>query len=234
MKLRTDSAFRPSPCSRIARAAPDVIVANGPTAALELKKTGTKLPVVFVVVFDPVKLGLAEGLARPGGSFTGLSTAVPEGFFGKQLTLLREALPEARRATRLISRGSRSRSRAAKADATPSGPSKAPPSGTESRCGGGLACGGDLVGERIFLKIDRSELELFRTERSDERGHCRGALKAVREAKDGDLFRAIERQGARVPVEIEPVLIAGNPGMHIENVRPADHSAELLATLGAA
>lgn len=31
----------------------------------------------------------------------------------------------------------------------------------------------------------------------------------------------IERQGSRVPVEIEPVLIAGNPGMHIENVRPA-------------
>ena len=31
----------------------------------------------------------------------------------------------------------------------------------------------------------------------------------------------IERQGSRVPVEIEPVLIAGDPGMHIENVRPA-------------
>lgn len=31
----------------------------------------------------------------------------------------------------------------------------------------------------------------------------------------------IERQGSRVPVEIEPVLIAGNPGMHIESARPA-------------
>ena len=89
-----DPKSLPQLAARIVRAAPDVIVANGPTAALELKKTGTKLPVVFVVVFDPVKLGLAEGLARPGGSFTGLSTAVPEGFFGKQLTLLREALPK--------------------------------------------------------------------------------------------------------------------------------------------
>jgi hypothetical protein len=31
----------------------------------------------------------------------------------------------------------------------------------------------------------------------------------------------IERQGSHVPVEIEPVLIAGNPGMHIENAGPA-------------
>ena len=31
----------------------------------------------------------------------------------------------------------------------------------------------------------------------------------------------IERQGVKVPVEIEPVLIAGDPGLHIESVQPA-------------
>lgn len=31
----------------------------------------------------------------------------------------------------------------------------------------------------------------------------------------------IERQGIKLPVEIEPVLIAGNPGLQIESVRPA-------------
>ncbi|HUE99804.1 MAG TPA: nuclease-related domain-containing protein [Anaerolineales bacterium] len=31
----------------------------------------------------------------------------------------------------------------------------------------------------------------------------------------------IERQGVQVPVRIEPVLIAANPGLHIESVRPA-------------
>ena len=31
----------------------------------------------------------------------------------------------------------------------------------------------------------------------------------------------IERQGVRVPVTIEPVLIAGDPGLHIESTRPA-------------
>jgi len=31
----------------------------------------------------------------------------------------------------------------------------------------------------------------------------------------------IERQGVRIPVGIEPVIIAGDPGLHIESVRPA-------------
>ncbi len=31
----------------------------------------------------------------------------------------------------------------------------------------------------------------------------------------------IERQGVKLPVDPEPVLIAGNPGLHIESVRPA-------------
>jgi hypothetical protein len=31
----------------------------------------------------------------------------------------------------------------------------------------------------------------------------------------------IERQGVRVPMEIEPVLIGGDPGLHIESVKPA-------------
>jgi len=31
----------------------------------------------------------------------------------------------------------------------------------------------------------------------------------------------IERQGVKLPVPIEPVLIAGDPGLHIESVRPA-------------
>jgi hypothetical protein len=31
----------------------------------------------------------------------------------------------------------------------------------------------------------------------------------------------IERQGVKLPIEIEPVLIGANPGLHIESVRPA-------------
>lgn len=35
------------------------------------------------------------------------------------------------------------------------------------------------------------------------------------------LKKFIERQGAPLPVQIEPVLIAVNPGLHVESVRPA-------------
>src|SRR5262245_53274862 len=31
----------------------------------------------------------------------------------------------------------------------------------------------------------------------------------------------IERQGVRIPVTIDPIIIAGDPGLHIESVRPA-------------
>jgi hypothetical protein len=31
----------------------------------------------------------------------------------------------------------------------------------------------------------------------------------------------IERQGVKLPIDVEPVLIAGNPGLHVETVRPA-------------
>jgi len=80
--------------AKIVRASPDVIVVQGPAAALELKKTGTSIPIVFIGVFDPVRLGLTRSLARLDGSFTGLSTAVGDTFFSKQLELLREAVPQ--------------------------------------------------------------------------------------------------------------------------------------------
>ena len=45
---------------------------------------------------DPVALGIVASLARPGGNITGLTIRVPE-FSGKQLELLREVVPRARR-----------------------------------------------------------------------------------------------------------------------------------------
>jgi len=52
---------------------------------------------VFASVSDPVALGLVESLAHPGGSVTGVTTLVPEGFNGKQLQLLKEMVPQASR-----------------------------------------------------------------------------------------------------------------------------------------
>jgi putative ABC transport system substrate-binding protein len=46
---------------------------------------------------DPVGSGVVASLARPGGNITGLSLATSEGFAGKYLELLREAVPKASR-----------------------------------------------------------------------------------------------------------------------------------------
>jgi putative ABC transport system substrate-binding protein len=70
---------------------------TGTPLAAALKSTGTTIPCVFVAVYDPIGQGLAKSLARPGGTFTGVSNAVPERFLEKQIQLLRETVPDLRR-----------------------------------------------------------------------------------------------------------------------------------------
>lgn len=79
------------------RAAPDVIMTQGSPLAAALRDTGTTIPCVFVAVYDPVGLGLAKSLARPGGTFTGVSNTVPADFLAKHIELLREAVPGLKR-----------------------------------------------------------------------------------------------------------------------------------------
>jgi len=71
----------------------DVIVTAGPQPTRAARAATASIPIVFVTVGDPVGLGLAESLARPGGNITGFQTLVQGGFGGKQLELLKEAVP---------------------------------------------------------------------------------------------------------------------------------------------
>ena len=75
----------------------DVIVAASNLGAMAAKKATTSVPIVFVGASDPVGAGLVESLARPGGNVTGLSLAFEEGFAGKWVELLKEAVPRASR-----------------------------------------------------------------------------------------------------------------------------------------
>jgi putative tryptophan/tyrosine transport system substrate-binding protein len=76
---------------------PDAIVAGSPQPNHAAKKATSEIPIVMIAVADPVAVGLAQSLARPGGNVTGVATLVPGGFIGKQAELLRELLPNAKR-----------------------------------------------------------------------------------------------------------------------------------------
>jgi putative ABC transport system substrate-binding protein len=86
--------------AELVAARPDVLFApGGPDVAALLTKTRS-IPIVFAAVSDPVALGFVQSLARPGGNVTGVSTMTPE-LEVKQLELLRDLLPEAKRVTML-------------------------------------------------------------------------------------------------------------------------------------
>jgi putative ABC transport system substrate-binding protein len=75
----------------------DVIVAVAPEPSRAARNATSTIPIVMIGVADPVAVGLAESLARPGGNVTGLSTLVPGGFSTKSLALLKESVPNASR-----------------------------------------------------------------------------------------------------------------------------------------
>jgi putative ABC transport system substrate-binding protein len=80
---------------------PDLIVTqNTPPTASMLRQTRT-IPVVFVVVADPVGSGFVESLARPGGNATGFTIMEPT-TTGKWLALLKEIAPRVNRAAFLF------------------------------------------------------------------------------------------------------------------------------------
>src|SRR4051794_36687423 len=75
---------------------PDVIVVNGSPALAAVQALTSTIPVVFVVVTDPVGVGFVQSLSRPAGNVTGFSTFEPE-IGGKWLDALTEAAPHVRR-----------------------------------------------------------------------------------------------------------------------------------------
>jgi putative ABC transport system substrate-binding protein len=72
-----------------------VIVASGTTSVSAAQKAAPDAPIVMAGSADPVAMGFARSLARPGGRITGISIYGEE-LVGKQLQILKEALPSAR------------------------------------------------------------------------------------------------------------------------------------------
>jgi putative ABC transport system substrate-binding protein len=93
---------------------PDAIIAVTALGAAELKKLTSTIPIVFILVPDPVGFGFVKSLARPGGNTTGLSLMTID-LSGKRLGLLKEAVPNLSRIAILVDSADPFRERAIKA-----------------------------------------------------------------------------------------------------------------------
>jgi putative tryptophan/tyrosine transport system substrate-binding protein len=83
----------PSLAAELVQLKVDVIVTtsgNSARAATEATKT---IPIVLTTGADPVKTGLAESLAKPGGNVTGFSI-IEEDLSGKRVEILKETFPK--------------------------------------------------------------------------------------------------------------------------------------------
>jgi putative ABC transport system substrate-binding protein len=72
--------------------APDVILATGSAGAAVMLKATQTIPIVFVVVPDPMGSGFVQSLSRPGRNATGFM-AFEYNLSGKWLELLKEIAP---------------------------------------------------------------------------------------------------------------------------------------------
>lgn len=71
----------------------DVIVTHSTPAALAAKKATTAIPIVVGGLGDPIAVGVAQSLARPGGNVTGLSMGLDKALSGKYVEFLQEIVP---------------------------------------------------------------------------------------------------------------------------------------------
>jgi putative ABC transport system substrate-binding protein len=74
---------------------PDLLVAQGPSVAAAQQATST-VPIVMVVLPDPVGAKVVASLAHPGGNITGFTSTEPS-FGAKWIELLHEVKPDLKR-----------------------------------------------------------------------------------------------------------------------------------------
>ena len=84
----------------------DILVTAGNPAALAAKQVTSSIPIVTANGPDPVELGLAATLARPGGNVTGV-TSISSELSAKRIGLLKELIPQVSRVAALWDRAAR-------------------------------------------------------------------------------------------------------------------------------
>ena len=66
-----DAAITRKYATELVALAPDVILATGDAGTAAMLQATRSVPIVFVIVPDPVGSGFVESLAQPGGNATG-------------------------------------------------------------------------------------------------------------------------------------------------------------------
>ena len=101
--VQIDTRFAGADADRIRKSAaelvafaPDVILANTTAALASLMQLTRTVPIVFVIVADPVGAGFVDSLSRPGGNATGFM-AYDYSISAKWLELLKEISPGVKR-----------------------------------------------------------------------------------------------------------------------------------------
>jgi putative ABC transport system substrate-binding protein len=82
----------------------DVLVAVTQPAALAAQRATTTIPIVFILVPDPVASKLVRSLAHPGGNITGLSQLALD-MSAKRVELLKQMVPSVSRIALLVNPG---------------------------------------------------------------------------------------------------------------------------------
>ena len=86
----------------LVRRSVDIMVVTGTRESIAAKQATSSIPIVTIVNPDPIGMGLAESLSRPGGNVTGLTTMDTD-IYGKRIEFLKTAVPKLMKAGVLIS-----------------------------------------------------------------------------------------------------------------------------------
>ena len=91
-----DAARAKANAAELVSQKPDVIIANSTLSLAAIRNETSTIPIVFLVVGDPIGQGFVSSLAHPSGNITGF-TAFEFSTGAKWLELIKEIVPELRR-----------------------------------------------------------------------------------------------------------------------------------------
>jgi putative ABC transport system substrate-binding protein len=87
------SARLPGLAAKLVALKPDVILTGSVAGILAARNATRTIPLVFMVIEDPVALGLVSSIARPGGNITGTWMFGDDSLVGKRLEFLKHVVP---------------------------------------------------------------------------------------------------------------------------------------------